>query len=388
MGISKKLTLMIAAIAAVHILNTAVAFDQTTLRGYRFDWIASTDHDITNFNSPQLTDAGAIAFRAYHQDGSSAIYYSQGETPHRIIESGFTAEGGRFDLIEGYFDMNNEGAIAFGTSYIGTLDSAVFGVYTLTPDGSVTRVSQNDPSTFMFTLGISINDVGEVVFRKSASSSMDIYGITSSRPELVFNGSHHNHFPSWPEINNNGLVVFAGDRGGQYDSDSIYTFANGQLTNLGHPQNGGDIYSPALNNHNEIVYVQEMPTDDCELVLLESGQFQILPVTGVLPYNVKISDFGVIAYYGFDSNGIEGLRTYDNGKLADVLKQGDAIFGRQTSFLSVWDINAANQLALSVSFADGSEAIIIASPVPEPMAGFLLALSGLSISFRCVRMHR
>jgi hypothetical protein len=364
--------LLIAVVAMSWLDPRATAFNQTQLGGYSFEQVTSTNQAIEFLSSPKLSDDDAIAYRAFNFDSSSAIYFSDGGAPQKVIGSDYAYAGGSFDLIYAHIDMNNHHVIAFSTGYVGPAVAPRFGVFTVTPQGALVRVSTDkDPTVYFNSLGVSINDVGNVVYLRNASSFEDMYATTPVGPVRIFRGGDYETDPSIPEINNNGVVVFSGSG----LADGVFTYSNGQVHQLDTAQGSNDIGKPGLNDHGQIVYTREKASFVNDLVLLENGVANVLPITGVIESRVEINDAGLIGFYGFNSHGVAGIRTYFEGQVGDVLGFGDAIFGKQVTTVAVWDINEKNQLALTVDFQDGSSAVVIATPVPEVTCGYLTTMA-------------
>lgn len=112
-----------------------------------------------------------------------------------------------------------------------------------------------------------------------------------------------------------------------------------------------------------------------DLVLYQEGAPKVLPVTGAIESRVEMNNQGVIGFYGVMTRAGVGVRTYANGATTDVLGSGDILFGKQCTIVSIWDINEKNQLALTVQFSDGSSAVVVATPVPEPSTHISLMIA-------------
>ena len=96
---------------------------------------------------------------------------------------------------------------------------------------------------------------------------------------------------------------------------------------------------------------------------------------------------------GFDAGGY-GLLLGDGLVTNEVIGVGDALFGSTVTGFSIspTSLNDRGQVAfaygLAYGLANGTTGIAIATPVPEPSASLLLALSfGLSLARRIRRQH-
>ena len=388
MNLSRPLVIVAALALSACTWQRLNAFQQTQLGGYKFDLVDSSNQQVEFLLSPKLSDDGAIAYRTFNFDSSSAIYFSDGGAPQKIIGSDYVYGSRRIDLINVKIDMNNSHVIAFSTSYIGAIDSAVFGVFTLTPQGTLTRVSTNDPSTYFNSLAVSINDSNNLAYLGSASSYADVYATTPAGPVRIFRGGDFNRSPTDPEINSSALITFAGDNSNAGSPGDLFVYSNGQMTKIDSGQAGDNnrIVKPGLNDAGQIAYDRQTSINSYELKLFESGQSAVLPVDNVVGSRVELNNVGVIGFYGRNANNTNGIRTYAQGAINDVLGIGDNLFGKQIQSVGVWDINDRNQLALTATFTDGSSAILIATPVPEPTSVGLL-ISAMAIALFASRVR-
>ncbi len=101
------------------------AFETQNLGQFRFDLVESTGGHVRDLTISSISDSGAIAYMAYHRDGSSAIYFPT-EVPFGKNCLRPTVRLQRsFDAIFISIDMNNNHEIAFSTHYLTNKPSSV-----------------------------------------------------------------------------------------------------------------------------------------------------------------------------------------------------------------------------------------------------------------------
>ena len=381
MIISRSVFITSATTIFLCINQSSIAYQQANLGAYTFDLVGTSNQQIQYVQSPKLSNDGAIAYRTFSYDGSSAIYFSDGGTPQKVIGSDYVVGNRRIDYINPEIDMNNNHVIAFATSYTGTIDNAVFGVFTVTPQGNPTRISSNDPVTYFDSIGMSINDNNAVAYLGSAPSEADVYLTTPTGPKMIFRGADFHSSPTSPELNNNGQVAFGGVGDGP---DELFTYSNGSVSVLDAGQPGGDqLYNkPGLNDAGEIAYVRPISLGSNQLRLYDNGVSSLLPVAGDGGGAIELNNSGIIGFYGRDEQNKNGARIYVHGTVTDVLGVGDTIFGKEVHLIDISDINDSGQLALEAEFTDGSSAILRATAVPEPTVMALLLVAGIATKFR------
>ena len=369
MNTPKRLSIVCTVIVgAVSCQNdTANAVEEMRLRNYSFSQVANTNEYTQVINSPAIADNGAVAYRTYHQDGSTAVFYWSDGVTKKLIGSDFTYADGRFDFISGAIGISNSGVVAFATGYISPRDDAVEGIYTINPNGDLKGVFINDPSKPFYSHGMDINDSGEVAFLKSATSYQDLYLAAADGPTRIFPSGQYRGRPSVPEINSGGLVAFAGN---YYAFGYILTYFNGELLEIdsAHGTTYYQMSAPGLNDLGEIAYVRQEGPNEYALVLYKDGIPQVLPVADAAIGNVEINNSGVIVFQGSNPEGRFGVRKYDRGVIEDVLVFGDSLFGKQPRSINLYDFNDQGQLALRVKHTDDSVSVIVATPIPEPTA--------------------
>jgi hypothetical protein len=162
----------------------------------------------------------------------------------------------------------------------------------------------------------------------------------------------------------------------------MFVYTNSQVTKIDSTPPAyfiNQISKPGLNDKGEIAYTRQMDENHFDLVLFKNGNPTVLQITGALDSYVQLNEAGVIAFNGVNSHGALGVRTYFDGITNDVVGFGDTLFGKQSTYVNVFDINEKNQLALTVDFTDGSTAILIATLVPE-VSGVHLAIVAIIAS--------
>jgi hypothetical protein len=377
-GVKPSLRLLIAFLICFGTGRHVFGLDRERLRNYLFDFVTISGDKVQYINSPKLNDHGEMVFQTYHYDESTAVHFWDGVGSRTVIESGHPFGGRIINFISGSVALNNNGVIAFAAS--GPEDSEVHGAFTISQAGDISKVSHNaDLTTYMNVRGIAVNDAGTVVYNAHAFSYRDIYKFSDGAAVRIFRGGDYHQSPGRPEITSSGLIAFVGDK-------NIFVHSNGE-TRIVHsaPAYGLNIYYGAVNDLGDIVFIQENPTIAWNLALLRNGQVTILPITRAFVSPVQINAQGLISFNGLNDAGLKNARVFKDGTITDVLGEGDSMFGYQLATAHIKDINEKNQLLVSARLLDGREALLLATPVPEPTfhPGFAtLIFAAIAYSFQ------
>lgn len=376
-----KSTLLVFLFApAIGLADGNVKLDH--LNSYNFSEIASTADGFDALGPPRLSNRGEVAYWTYTTATKvSAIYYSDGGSPRKIIESGVTYDGGILDFIDRNVDINNVGVIAFSTNSFLTTDLARFGVFTLTLDGEVTQKSPNDPTQYFDGGDVSLNDYNQVAY---TATNDHVYSTISGSLPIFFSGGGDG-FASAPRINNSGEITFSSNPDFIGASDNLFVYKASQMTEIDATAFPSDfstpylISQPDINSFGDIAYVKQTSRTSSSLFLSTSGHIVELPVSDTIPYyTVAINDHDVIAYEGLNPPTSAETRLFVDGVIKDVAATGDQLFRKEISSVEAYDINERNQLALYMEFTDGSSAIVLATPVPEP-SSYISLLVGIGL---------
>jgi hypothetical protein len=339
--------------------------------------------------SAKLTSAGDVAYWAASTNGGSGMYRTNGNTIETVMKSGYPFQGGTIDNVHGSVAINDSGTVVFGATYHTTTSPVVYGLYSVTSTGTVTRVSHNNPSTYFYAEGVDMNNQGDVVYTSYTSTYEDVYLYSAGSVKRIFYGGGYHLSPSLPEINNSDMVGFSGRSSNAGEGDEAFVYDAGQVMKIDTAH--GDVYGPvyfqgyianaSVNDLGQVAYVKENTSYyDTDVLLYENGQYTKLVTGSAVPAGAELNNLGEVAFNGINLRGFLGILSYSDGSTADVLGYGYALFGRVVKSVDLWDINDRGQIALTARFTDGTMSLVIANRVPEPtsvqivLAGCLLVM--------------
>ena len=302
--------------------------------------ITVTSLPFASFANPSINQAGTVAFAAFPHSGfEPGIYAGNGGTLTTIAET-----FGQFRDFSGRYStsINSSGAVAFSAA----LDTGPGGIF-LNSGGTITPVLINSAS--LGAGNFSMNDAGTLAFRSGDPGRIVTFnaGVVTT---IVDSSGALNYLGTTPSLNDAGTVAFvAGKDGIDGGTFGIYSGNGGPLTTIadaaGPFSSFGDFYS---------------------------GQ-------------PSINDSGTVAFLGSLDAGGFGIYTGSGVGTSEVIGSGDALFGSTITGLSIspTSLNDRGQVAFVYGLANGTTGIAIATPVPEPSASLLFALSfGLSLARR------
>ena len=345
---------------------------------YRLDKVAETGTTYTALGVPAVNDAGVVAFAASTSPGippatppTNGVFFGVPGALQQVATPGQV----RPDLRP--VDINNAGQIAFVAR-----DSA-WGVYRSTPGGTLNVAGSGGNTTFGFSGGPSIDDLGRVAYITNDNPAGPVgellittegdTGFSWAGPLSAMHGAHRN---------NDGLslavspyFVFFGSAADRRDivrgfSDNYTdpeTGATGpfNLSREADAGDGGRAVFGALHGGAR------------SLFLWDNGTISKVPGSAGIGSDTDvpaINDLGQVAAL------LSGrLSVFDAAGEHRVVSVGDAFDGSTVSALAFnaegW--NDLGQRAFTATLADGRGVNVLATVVPEPgAAGALLACAG------------
>ena len=329
-------------------------------KGYTFTKIADTKGSFSSFQGyPSINDNGTVVFQARLDDGSEGIFTGSGGTTTTIVNTngflsgfpiqapeinnsgtvvftGFLDEGGvgvfsnsgetTNTIVSGKdfgfqdVDINNKGTIAFSGALEG---SGITSLYFVNNGENTKIAGPNAPisniegSPISNVYNLDLNDAGDVIFRSAGPNDIGTFTIINGVASKITNGEII-------AINDEGTVVF--DNGG----NNIFVNSNKVTTSLVDSSGPlSSVQSPVINNNDTTVFAGRLDeyTDP----------------------------------YGY------GIFTGSNPVTDKVIGTGDSLDGLTVqatgAILSDNGLNNLDQIAFSVRFTDGTEAIYRADPI-------------------------
>ena len=331
------------------------------VRGYTFTKIADTSGQFQFFDTPPAINAqGTVVFQARLDNGSAGIFTGSGGATTTIVDTNgsfagfpstepeinnegtvvfaafpdqggvglFSNSGGRTTTIVpasdyGFqdVDINNKGAIAFSGALEGGGISSLYFVnngQTTKIAGTNAPISNIEGSPIDNVYNLDLNDAGDVIFRSGLNdigTFTIINGVASKITNINGGGI---------AINDEGTVVF--DNGG----DNIVRNSNGVTTSLVDSSGRfNSVQSPVINNNDTTVFAGRLDT--------YTDPYGYGIFAGSDPVNDKVIATG---------DTLDGLTVQATGAI-----------------LSDNGLNNLDQIAFSVRFTNGTQAIYRADPV-------------------------
>jgi hypothetical protein len=372
---------------------------------YRFTTIAdSSDPRFSSFEfngTPVVNNSGVVAFGATLTDGTSGIFTGSGGELTTLVDT-----SGQFDNIwhVPYFrseiSINSAGTVAF----VATLDTDLYGVYTVDAAGTITTIADSTGDFFEDFRGVSINDAGAVAFYARRCEDPEVFspdhylGIYVGQggplativeadplnPDDVRPLSQYQQ----PNINNNGEVAFFGQYG---ENQGIFVGDGISLTRIVDTEGAINRFIPEarcpINDAGTVAFLAESDVDGVPYhgvrtysdgtitEVVETGGFY---QTGSADFcDVMINNEGTLAFGGlsWSVDFPSGIYTGADPEADKVIAVGDLLDGSPLVRPRFYGqgLNDRGQIAFYAETEAGT-GIYLATPVPEP-AGLLLILS-------------
>jgi hypothetical protein len=295
---------------------------------YTFTKIVDTSGPFDAFGGePSINDAGTVAFQGEYKAGGEGVFSGRGGPITIIADSNGTLNG-----FGGITSINVHGTVAFRA----TFDTGGDGIFK-GDGGPITTIADASGSFASFiTDGPWINDDGTVAFFATLDTGEEgiFKGNGASITTIADASGPFASFGIYPSINSAGTVVFFAtfDAGGA----GIFTSNGGPLTTI------ADTSGPFAS------------FDDRRLSLDDEG---------VVTFSATL-DMGGSGW--FIGNGGTTTQIADPETTFRAIVQSNPLFSGATVLHSPYQgRNASGQYAFFVRFADGSEAIYRADPIPR-----------------------
>lgn len=370
-------------------------------RSYALTPIAETGDRFSDFSPyvPSINDAGVVAFQAALRDaqpraaGGAKHLASQHPTPPSAVCIGSggaisivtESRAAAIDAVCSHPDVNRAGAICFyarpSDAGAGQPPSPPADALFRLQDGAIARVAQR-----CGPLGPTMNDAGTIAFRAALESGAQAICAWNdgTLDVLAATGDEYVAFHGLPVVNAAGAVAFRADR---RDSAGIFVGGRGGLrrivetgerfTSLGQfpmindagavafcgtlrdtgGQRGGDEGGRGQPGWTGLFIVSD---GRAETAIDTSSDFESF--RGVL-----LDDAGRVVFYATPRGGRLGVFSGPDPRRDGLIGLGAELLGSEvTDFaLNPVSINAAGQLALRVTLADGRQLILRADPVDD-----------------------
>ena len=365
---------------------------------YTFEALAISGGTIDpfGFGTPVLNNAGIAAFGVGRVGGRHAVV--------RAGIGGWTViadDRVRFARFGGV-SVNDAGQVGFEASF-----ERVTGEGILRGDGSVARTiaGTRDAGDFDFVnAGPQINGRGRLAFigeRKVGSAFVDGVYVGAGGPvRAVYDTTGaFSDFNGNPALNDAGTVAFLAQR--RNGTSGLYLGNGGAgfvtvADDTGRLVGSLDYSDPALNDRGEVAFragTNEDPADNASatgsgIFVFRAGALTTVVEGGFADIfslgEPALNNLGQLAFVLEPSFGEQLLLTGADRVDDRVVGSGDTLLGRTVSGIVFGreGLNDKGQLAFTAFFDDGSAAVVLASPVPELPAGWMMGAGMIGLCWR------
>lgn len=341
---------------------------------YTFETIADTSGPFATLGQHTvINNLGLVGFTASTGPANLGIYTGAGGVWNTIAMT-----GPAFSMLTQDIALNDLGTVAFG----GVSPGGVNGIYTGSGGPWTTVFQPPGPSLLSMP---DINNAGTVLFSQQLPTGQEaILKWTGGAPAVIYDTSGpFQHFVG-ETLNNAGVVTFLGEwdpGAGPGGGWGIYTDG---LLEVAHQSGPYDVFSgaPDINDAHQVAFQARLDSG-------VTGIFVNTGVPGAVPFTVADTSGPLFALSPFPSINSAGYVAYwadlDAGGRdlyignERVIGTGDTLNGQIITEVDVFSggLNDYGQMAFWARFADGSEGVFRATPIPEPASWLMLGCYGL-----------
>ncbi|MEM9354835.1 MAG: PEP-CTERM sorting domain-containing protein [Pseudomonadota bacterium] len=323
-------------------------------------------------SSLRINDSGLVAVRSFTSGpGSvSAIQLFDGLNVTQVITEPDSPDG----LLQGGLTaLNNLGQVTVVGLDANTAETVEFF------DG-VTQTSLFTAPTNRVLSRLELNNAGQLLVQSTAISVDDAFvvlDLPSSIPQTVLIGS------SFPFADFNDAAQIAVVRNPVSAPDTLELLAtpgdSPQTIFTAPSQFGVFITDPKLNEIGQVAFVlDEASTPDVQPdILYFFDGVSLAPLFVEDPEatleNYALNDLGKFVLATENSSSEVSLQFYNGAEFSDVLAVGDTLGGQIVTAIDSFgfQLNNSGHIAFQAFLADGREVVVLARPVPEPVAMWL-----------------
>jgi hypothetical protein len=332
---------------------------------YVFTKVADTSQTFQWLTLNKLNNAGLVSFDTQLGTNDYGIYTGDGRSLTEVARTGKVFGSAAFGMVN-RGQINDAGTVVF------TGWSGVSGVFL--NEGTTTQIATQG------TTDLAINNQGSVVYTGYASSYNKLYLRNGNTTTTLVNGTAIQGSMAYPVINDSGTVAF-------YATNNRIYVANGSaLTKIVDAGTSGLSYvqGHAMNNAGTVVFNAALNSGGFGLYEYQDGRLNQLFNTTQSPFSTllgsAINDQGAIAFSGQLATGQVGIFTGFDPVKDEVILTGDQIDGNSIVSIEFSRcLNNSGQLAFWTKFANGEQAIYVATPVPEPSTSVFLSIGAIGL---------
>lgn len=380
---------------AIAILSLTTFLPQHVRAGsYSYSRIADTSGQFSYFTLWMLTNNGIVSFDAGLDSGVGGVFLGEINGVTKIVSTGDIISGYTFQYVSNGV-ANEAGQVVFGAR--NNQPGKAEGTF-LYSNGSVVKL---DNGAARQSPGWQwINNSGTTATNLSGLTYSDLWLFDGTQPSAHLTGSSIKGGTGSPIINESGLVAFTSATGNFAAPYGVWTWDGQTATKIfeANLSNGYSNISPVdLNSEGSILFVAQRSITSiggAVLLLYDNGSVQTLIDTNDSPfaslYTVSLADDGGIAFWAQLDDGTTGMFTGPDPMHHAVIRSGDELDGSMV--VSVNQAaramrNNSGQIAFEVTLANGTEAIYLATPVPEPTTFALAGIGALGLLTYRIRLR-
>ena len=324
--------------------------------------IATTDDRFSGFAPyvASVNDAGTVAFQAALRVGGTGVFTGSGGAVAEVVGPALLA------AVTSHPDLNNAGAMSF----YGDLLGGGQGVFLLR-DGRLQAVADtHGPFASIGPLGPTMNETGTVAFR--ADRAQGVSGIFAGDGAAVTAVADTerlwSRFHGLPVITSDETVVFRADR--EDGVQGIYAGRGGSIRTVAET---GETFEtlglfPSANDRGTVAFAATMRAGGGGLFTAEEGRItRIIDTDGAFEAcrGALITNAGAVVCIATPPGGNLGLFAGPDPQLDRILAIGDPLLDSTVAEFgsNPVSVNAAGNVAISASLADGSQLILRADPI-------------------------
>jgi hypothetical protein len=329
---------------------------------FRWTVIASTGEQFSDFAPyvASVNDAGTVAFQAVLRGGGSGVFTGSGAAVTEVVGPTELA------AVTSHPDLNEAGAV----SLYGDLQGGGQGVFLLC-DGHLQTIART-PGVFasIGPLGPTMNEAGTVAFR--ADRPFGISGIFTGDgagfETVADTGGRWSRFHGLPVIAKDGTVVFRADR-----SDGVQGVYIGHEGRIRAVVETGDQFQtvapfPSVNDRGTVAFAATLVAGGAGIFTVRNGRIiTIIGPDGAFEAcrGALINAVDEVVCIATPRGGRLGLFAGADPDGDRILCLDDPLLGSTVAELASnpVSVNAAGQVAIRVTLADGRGVILRADPV-------------------------
>jgi hypothetical protein len=343
------------------------------LAGYTYTRIATTDGFLDSFNPPAINNQGSLAFFAWRDAGGQGIYRADGTSLTTIAETAdpgfYSLTGcGSFQLVNDP-DISDAGAVAF-RAYTFDPDTwnCVEAIY-LGGGGPPTPITQADPGDGVYSdwCNPTISASGLVALRAVTMPDYErgLYQSGGGPATLVLPTTPTLYDLSDPDVNGEGRMVFHGGGPGSW---GIYLSEGSSAVCIA--RENADYYTtdvqPVIADSGQVAF-HARTSEWVEAICLREDTVRVL-CDSEGPFESfgapAINSSGEVVFFATLDDWSRGIFHGPDPALDKVIASGDSLFGSTVSQVecSRHCLNESGAIAFSYSLSNGETGVALASP--------------------------